>query len=112
MAFVSCHCRRELLLADSIITPPISVSSAIEGLKPQFPNIPVIPIVITIIVLLFIIQRKGTAFIGKLFGPVMLIWFTMIAVLGIGELSHNLSVFKALNPYYAYRLLSEHPGGF
>jgi len=100
------------LLADSIITPPISVSSAIEGLKPKFPDIPVIPIVIAIIVLLFIIQRKGTSFIGKLFGPVMMIWFTMIAVLGIAELIGNFSVFKALNPYYAYKMLSEHPGGF
>ena len=100
------------LLADSIITPPISVSSAIEGLKPGNPDLPVIPIVLTILILLFVIQRKGTAFIGKLFGPVMLVWFTMIAVLGIGELSGNWHVFKALNPYYAYRLLVEHPGGF
>ncbi len=100
------------LLADSIITPPISVSSAIEGLKPSIPDIPVIPIVIAIITLLFAIQRKGTSFIGKLFGPVMMIWFTMIAVLGLGELSGDLSVLKALNPYYAYRMLSEHPGGF
>lgn len=100
------------LLADSIITPPISVSSAIEGLKPSIPNLPVIPIVIAIIVLLFVIQRKGTSFIGKLFGPVMMIWFTMIAVLGLGELLTNVSVFKALNPYYAYKMLSEHPGGF
>lgn len=100
------------LLADSIITPPISVSSAIEGLKPSYPNIPVIPIVLSIIVLLFVIQRKGTSFLGKLFGPVMMVWFTMIAILGIGELAGNLSVFKALNPYYAYKLLSEHPGGF
>lgn len=100
------------LLADSIITPPISVSSAIEGLKSTNPNIPVIPIVISILVFLFAIQRKGTSFIGKLFGPVMLLWFTMIGVLGIGELAGNLSVFKALNPYYAYKLLSEHPGGF
>lgn len=100
------------LLADSIITPPISVSSAMEGLKPSFPNIPIMPLVIGIIVLLFIIQRKGTSFLGKLFGPIMMLWFSMIAVLGIGELSSNLSVFKALNPYYAYKLLSEHPGGF
>ncbi len=100
------------LLADSIITPPISVSSAMEGLKPSFPDIPIMPLVIGIIVLLFIIQRKGTSFLGKMFGPVMMIWFTMIAILGLGELIGNLSVFKALNPYYAYKLLSEHPGGF
>lgn len=100
------------LLADSIITPPISVSSAIEGLKPSNPDLPVIPIVLSIIVLLFVIQRKGTSFLGKLFGPIMMVWFTMIAILGLAELLGNFSVFKALNPYYAYKLLSEHPGGF
>jgi KUP system potassium uptake protein len=100
------------LLADSIITPPISVSSAMEGLKPHFPNIPIIPLVITILVLLFVLQRKGTSFLGKLFGPIMMLWFTMIAVLGIGELIGNFGVFKALNPYYAYQMLSEYPGGF
>ena len=100
------------LLADSIITPPISVSSAMEGLKPQFPNIPIMPLVIGILILLFVLQRKGTSFLGKLFGPIMMVWFTMIAVLGFGELIGNFEVFKALNPYYAYRLLSEHPGGF
>lgn len=100
------------LLADSIITPPISVSSAIEGLKPQFPNIPIMPLVIGIIIILFALQRKGTAFLGKLFGPVMMIWFTMIAILGLGEVVGNLSVIKALNPYYAYKMLSYHPGGF
>lgn len=100
------------LLADSIITPPISVSSAIEGLKPKLPELPVIPIIIAIIVLLFMIQRKGTSFIGKLFGPVMLLWFTMLAVLGLGGLSGDLSVLKALNPYYAIHMLVSHPGGF
>lgn len=73
---------RAFLLADSIITPPISVTLAIEGLKPSNPNLPVIPIIIAILVLLFIIQSKGTSFIGKLFGSVMIVWFTMIAILG------------------------------
>ena len=100
------------LLADSIITPPISVSSAMEGLRPHFPAIPIIPLVISIIVLLFVLQRKGTSFLGKLFGPIMMIWFTMIAVLGISELAENLSVLKALNPYYAYKMLTQYPGGF
>ncbi|NBR13908.1 MAG: potassium transporter Kup, partial [Crocinitomicaceae bacterium] len=100
------------LLADSIITPPISVSSAMEGLKPHFPNIPIIPLVIAILVFLFVLQRKGTSFLGKLFGPIMMIWFTMIALLGLGELMGNFAVFKAINPYYAYKLLSEYPGGF
>ncbi len=100
------------LLADSVITPPISVSSAIEGLKPSFPNLPVIQIVLAILVLLFLIQRAGTSAIGKLFGPVMMIWFTMIGVIGIFSVAGCPSVFKALNPYYGYRLLTEYPGGF
>ncbi len=100
------------LLADSIITPPISVSSAIEGLKARNPDLPLIPIVLAIIVFLFLIQRKGTAFIGKLFGPIMILWFSMIGVLGIASLSNDLSVLKAFNPYYAIKLLTDHPGGF
>lgn len=100
------------LLADSIITPPISVSSAIEGLKPHYPNLPLIPIVISIIVVLFMIQQKGTSFIGKLFGPLMIVWFSMIGVLGFSEIITDFSILKALNPYYAYQMLSVSPGGF
>ncbi len=100
------------LLADSIITPPISVSSAIEGLKPANPGLPVIQIVLVILVLLFIIQRAGTEIIGKFFGPIMLVWFTMIGVIGIYSVWATPSVFKAINPYYAYRLLTEYPQGF
>lgn len=100
------------LLADSIITPPISVSSAIEGLKPRFPELPTIPIVMAILTLLFLIQRKGTSFIGKFFGPAMLIWFTMIGVLGAVSVLGNLSVLRALNPVYAYRMLAETESGF
>lgn len=100
------------LLADSVITPPISVSSAIEGLKPLIPDLPVIQIVLAIIVLLFLVQRAGTSLIGKFFGPIMMIWFTMIGVIGINAIAGSPSVFKALNPYYAYRLLTEYPQGF
>ena len=100
------------LLADSIITPPISVSSAIEGLKPSYPDLPVIPIVLVIIVLLFLIQRAGTSAIGRFFGPVMIVWFTMIGVIGVNAVAASPFVFKALNPYYAYRLLTEYPQGF
>lgn len=99
------------LLADSIITPPISVSSAIEGLKLESHNLQM-GIVIAIIIGLFLIQRKGTNFIGKLFGPVMMIWFTMIGVLGTVSLLSDLSVLRALNPYWAWKLLAEHTGGF
>ena len=100
------------LLADGIITPPISVSSAVEGLRTFYPEINTIPIVITIIVLLFSIQQFGTNLVGKFFAPMMLIWFSMLGVLGVMQISHHLDVFRALNPYYAYELLTIHPQGF
>lgn len=102
------------ILGEGIITPPISVSSAIEGLRliPRFSNIPTIPIVITIITGLFFIQQFGTKFIGKFFGPVMLIWFLTLGAVGIAGLSHDFTVLKALNPYYGINLLINHPGGF
>ncbi len=100
------------LLADGIITPPISVSSAVEGIRTYYPEINTIPIVIGILFVLFTIQQFGTKLVGKFFAPMMLIWFGMLAILGIAQISQNLSVFKAINPYYAYRLLSIHPEGF
>ncbi|MBA2562230.1 MAG: KUP/HAK/KT family potassium transporter [Chitinophagaceae bacterium] len=105
------------LLADGIITPPISITSAIEGLREisalqnLSTNIIVI-IVLIILILFFFLQQFGTASIGKLFGPVMLIWFTMLAVLGASHVMDDLSIFKAFNPYYAIRLLSVYPEGF
>lgn len=100
------------LLADGIITPPISVSSAVEGIRTYYPEINTIPIVIGILFVLFTIQQFGTKLVGKFFAPMMLIWFGMLAILGIAQISQNLDVFKAINPYYAYRLLSIHPEGF
>lgn len=100
------------LLADGIITPPISVSSAIEGLRELNPYIKTVPIVIAIITALFIIQQFGTKFIGRFFGPVMLIWFLMLGILGLTQMTTNMSVLKAINPYYAYKLLFGHPEGF
>lgn len=100
------------LLADGIITPPISVSSAVEGLKILNPHIETIPIVIFILTLLFSVQQFGTAFIGKSFGPIMLIWFSMLAVLGLIQISHSPWVLKAINPHYAYDLLFNYPRGF
>jgi KUP system potassium uptake protein len=100
------------LLADGLITPPISVSSAIEGLKVISPNIKTIPITIAIIFSLFAIQQFGTNFVGKFFGPVMLIWFSMLAVLGVSSIINDASVLKAINPYYAYNLLVNYPEGF
>ncbi|WP_317899179.1 KUP/HAK/KT family potassium transporter [Aurantibacillus circumpalustris] len=102
------------ILGEGIITPPISVASAIEGLKliPRFSHIHTIPIVIAIITGLFFIQQFGTKFIGKFFGPVMLIWFLTLGVMGINGLAQNLTVLKAFNPYYGINLLVNHPGGF
>jgi KUP system potassium uptake protein len=108
------------LLADGIITPPISVSSAIEGLS----NVPslaqsfvpgsklILSIVIGIIVALFFFQQFGTKVVGSAFGPVMLLWFIMIGALGSLQIVHNPGIFKALNPYYGMRLLVDHPNGF
>ncbi|MCD6062610.1 MAG: family potassium transporter [Flavipsychrobacter sp.] len=105
------------LLADGMITPPISVTSAVEGLK----NIPlmshisdqsIVTIVITILTGVFFTQQFGTASIGKAFGPVMLLWFTMLAVLGITHISDDWAILKAFNPYYGFKLLSEYPSGF
>ena len=108
------------LLADGIITPPISVASAVEGLNgvTGLENI-ILPgntltvgIIIGIISLLFFFQQFGTNIVGSSFGPIMLIWFLMLAVLGIGQLEHYPSILKAVNPVYAYDLLSKYPNGF
>lgn len=102
------------ILAEGIITPPISVSSAVEGLKmiDAFKEIHTVPIVVIIILGLFAIQQFGTKSIGKFFGPVMLIWFSMLGIMGVGQLQGNWEVLKALNPYYGYELLVKYPGGF
>jgi KUP system potassium uptake protein len=105
------------LLADGIITPPISITSAIEGLG-QLPALrgittnTIVVIVLIIIVLFFFMQQFGTASIGKMFGPVMSIWFTMLAIFGIVHIFDDPTIFKALNPLYAIRLLTHYPEGF
>lgn len=100
------------LLADGIITPPISVASAVEGLSDVIPNIPTIPIVIVILSGLFIFQRFGTQKVGSIFGPAMFIWFCMLFVLGFVEILNHPMIVKALNPMYAYELLTQYPKGF
>ncbi len=105
------------LLADGIITPPISITSAVEGLKklPQFHEMgtsTIMYIVLGIICLFFFTQQFGTSKIGKMFGPIMSLWFGMLAVLGIIHLSDNISILKALNPYYAIEFLVNYPKGF
>ncbi|MGZ3754506.1 MAG: KUP/HAK/KT family potassium transporter [Mucilaginibacter sp.] len=97
------------LLADGIITPPITISSAIEGLETYYPHLPTVTIVIVIIAALFIIQQFGTSLVGKAFGPMMFIWFTMMGVLGITFIVQDFTIIKALNPYYAFELLSTNP---
>jgi KUP system potassium uptake protein len=108
------------LLADGIITPPISVSSAIEGLngitgleKIIVPgNTLVVGIIIGIISILFFFQQFGTKIIGSSFGPIMMIWFTMIGVLGLNQIIHYPQILKAINPIYGYNLLVHYPSGF
>jgi KUP system potassium uptake protein len=102
------------LLADGIITPPISVASAIEGLAmvPGFEHIPTVPIVIVILSCLFFVQRFGTQKVGGAFGPIMVIWFTMLFVMGFRQVLQHTEVIQALNPFYAYQLLSKYPQGF
>ncbi|AUD04909.1 KUP/HAK/KT family potassium transporter [Spirosoma pollinicola] len=100
------------LLADSIITPPISVSSAVEGLRIIYPDIPTVPIVLGILAFLFLIQTFGTSVVGTAFGPIMLIWFTMLGTLGIINIVDDLTILASLNPMYAYDFLTGYPGGF
>ena len=100
------------LLSDSIITPPISVSAAVEGLRAFYPNIQTIPIVLFILAVLFTVQVLGTKRVGSTFGPIMLAWFSMLGAVGIFQLVQDLSILRAINPYYAYALLVKHPGGF
>jgi KUP system potassium uptake protein len=100
-----------MLLADGIITPPISISSAIEGLSVVYPEIQTIPIVIAIIILIFLLQQLGTSTVGKSFGPIMMIWFGMLAFWGVYYIIKNPSILVALSPHYAIKMLFN-PKGF
>ena len=100
-----------MMIADGIITPSITVSSAIDALKIYNADIPTIPIVIFILLGLFFVQRFGTAFIGKSFGPIMVIWFSMLGILGFIQILDMPIVLKAFNPYYAFEVLKENPKG-
>jgi KUP system potassium uptake protein len=105
------------LLADGIITPPISITSAVEGLQtlPALHDISsqtIVYIVLGILVVFFFLQQFGTESIGKLFGPVMLIWFSMLALLGIFHVADDLTILKAFNPWYAISFLTTYPDGF
>ena len=100
------------LLADGIITPPITIASSVEGLNEIIPGLQTVPIVIVILSSLFFFQRFGTYKIGITFGPMMLIWFTMLFVLGAFEINHYPDVLRAINPYYGYLLLAKYPHGY
>jgi len=103
------------LIADGFITPAISVTSAIEGLRYLNPSITsntIISIVIVILILLFLFQQFGSSVVGRTFGPIMLVWFVTIGTIGAIQLMENLTVLKAFNPYYAFHLLMLYPGGF
>ncbi|HEY4060858.1 MAG TPA: KUP/HAK/KT family potassium transporter [Puia sp.] len=108
------------LLADGIITPPISVTSAIEGLNLvkglETTIVPgnnlVVELVLVILLLLFVFQRFGTKVVGGSFGPIMFIWFSMLAILGLSQIIHYPVILKALSPHYGFELLTRHPKGF
>ena len=105
------------LLADGMITPPISITSAIEGLKelPQFHTLgsdTILYMVIGIICVFFFSQQFGTAYIGRAFGPVMSVWFMMLALLGAIHITEDLSILQAVNPYHAIHFLIIYPKGF
>ena len=100
------------LLADSVITPAITIVSAVEGTLMINPRIPILPIVVLIITILFTIQRFGTKAIGKTFGPIMFMWFSMLGILGFMELIKHPEVLKAINPKFVYLFLTQFPQGF
>lgn len=100
------------LIADGVITPAITVTSAIEGLSIITPKVPVTPIVVLIIIGIFILQQNGTGKIGRMFGPFMLAWFLMLGVLGACNIHYAPHILSAFNPWYAIRLLSTYPEWF
>jgi KUP system potassium uptake protein len=111
-AFVFAIIGGATLLADGIITPAITVVSAIEGLAMINMDIPILPIVLAIITIVFMIQQFGTSFLGKSFGPIMFFWFAMLGFLGFIQVVEYPKIIAAINPYYAYNLLAQYPKGF
>jgi len=99
-------------LANGVLTPSITITSAIEGLRMIDPDVPVVPIVLGIFVILFMAQQFGTDMLGKSFGPIMLIWFSVIGTLGFIEIFKYPHILEAFNPYNVYIFLSQFPEGF
>lgn len=100
------------LIADGVITPAITVTSAIEGLDIISPGVPVVPVVVVIIAGIFLMQQAGTGKIGRFFGPFMLLWFLMLGALGCTHIGDYSGIWRAFNPWYAVRLLIDYPGWF
>jgi KUP system potassium uptake protein len=100
------------LLADGVITPSITVTSSIEGLRLLSPHIPVIPIVLLIFAALFFIQQFGTSFVGGSFGPIMIIWFLMLGLTGFVQVVNYPEILKAVSPVYAIKFLADYKGAF
>jgi KUP system potassium uptake protein len=101
-----------LFYGDGVITPAISVLGAMEGLEvisPRFTKF-VVPLSLVVLFLLFLVQKRGTSGIGKFFGPITLVWFVVIAVLGVVQIADNPTILAALNPYYALRFMWQQPG--
>jgi len=111
-AFIFAMIGGATLLSDGIITPAITIVSAVEGTLMINPRMPVLPIVILIISFLFFVQKFGTKAIGRSFGPIMFLWFTMIGILGFTQLIKHPEILKAINPFYVYLFLTKFPQGF
>lgn len=101
-----------MLIADGFITPPITISSAVEGMTLLIPGLKTMPIVLIMLLVLFAFQQIGTELVGKTFGPIMVVWLIMISVLGLNQIIQYPDILRAFNPYYAYQLLVHYPGGF
>ncbi|MBF5028073.1 KUP/HAK/KT family potassium transporter [Planobacterium oryzisoli] len=97
------------LVADSVITPSLTVMSAVEGLKIYQPETPVVLITCIILLVVFVVQQFGTSFIGKFFGPIMVLWFVALGGFGLIHITSHLEILKAFNPYYAYQLITQSP---
>lgn len=110
--YIVCAIGAAALIADGVITPAITVTSAVEGLRMISPDIPVLPIVVVIILLVFIMQQAGTHRIGRCFGPFMLLWYLALGVVGVLNIPLFPSILKAFNPWYAVKLLTHYPGWF
>ncbi len=111
-AYVLAAVGASALIADGVITPAMTVTSAVEGLRDLSPDAPVLPVVLVTISGIFLIQRLGTKAIAKFFGPVMHSWFLMLGILGVCHLSDHWGIMRAFNPWYAVRLLVDYPGWF